>query len=165
MSIVTDKWGDALGIMSAAECRDRLSEIENINLDDFYTNGQKDWDKVVRLGNTHLIKSITQTKDGVDFEIINDKSGYVYLITSEVGRTKIGYARNPKSRFKDIDVASPVEVNLRFTCRVQNAASVEKMLHEKHSHKKIKGEWFLLSEEDLIEIEKVVKSYEWQFTR
>lgn len=163
MSETTDKWQDATGIMSLDEVRDRLSEFENINLDDFYTDGQKDWDKVVENGLTHLVKSITlENGEPIDFEIHSDNSGYVYLIAAKNGLVKIGYAKDVQSRFNQIDTSSPCRLELICSYRVRNAPKVEGELHATFARQRVKGEWFDLSGEDLEICKKLLTQNEWK---
>lgn len=157
-----NKWKGSKGLMSAKEVKDRLAEFDNIDLDDFYTDGKKDWAKVVRLGKEHLAKSVTM-EDGrvVNFKVHNDNCGFIYLISSDVGLTKIGYAVDVHKRFNQINTASPVELTLLFYCFVKDAVKLERWLHKMFSEQRIKGEWFNLTVAEIGDIKALVNERKW----
>lgn len=163
MSKITEKWKSCIGPMSREEISDRLSEFENINLDDFYTNGKRDYDKATSKGLTHLIKSVV-VKNGevIDFRIYNDFSGYVYLITSDIGLTKIGRTEDIEKRFSQVDNASPCGVRLYHCQFVKDSVKLEQLLHKQFSLKRIKGEWFNLDKDDLSIAREILDTFTWK---
>ena len=73
--------------------------------------------------------------------------GYVYLI--KLGDSyKIGITKNTEERFKQFEFM-PFELKIIKTAKVKEYDKVEKFLHEQYSSKRIKGEWFNLSQEDI----------------
>lgn len=163
MSKTTEKWKNEKGIMSVEEALDRLNELQNIDLDDFYTDGRIDPIKIVKNGLTHLLKSGT-FKDGqlVECEIRNDYSGYIYLITSEVGLTKIGLTDDVQKRFGSIDSCSPCRIELHHYQFVQDTNRIERLLHQHFGAKRIKGEWFNLDPDEIQEAKGILDSHEWK---
>ncbi len=78
-----------------------------------------------------------------------DHSGYVYLIKSERGMYKIGRSKGPKGRIKTLEVKLPFEIEPICLIPTQNANRLEKQLHYRFESKRIDGEWFALTEEDV----------------
>ena len=72
---------------------------------------------------------------------------FTYLmLNTRNGFYKIGESNLPKFREKTLQSEEPeVEIYASFTSEKCN----EKILHERFSNKRIRGEWFSLSNEDL----------------
>lgn len=71
-----------------------------------------------------------------------------YLMIDEKTRFyKIGRSENPKYRERTLQSEKP-SIRMLFAMNVD----VEKILHEKYSEKRIRGEWFCLSEDDIKDI-------------
>lgn len=78
------------------------------------------------------------------------KPGYVYLVQEINGpHFKIGHSKNPAHRQKTFNVKLPYQVE--FVCLIQtnDMEKLEHQLHERFSEKRVDGEWFLLSPEDV----------------
>ncbi len=89
----------------------------------------------------------TQNKRAIDKQSIK-----TYLMTDgETGATKIGRSINPPKRKRTLQ-SEKKEISLLMVCE----RDVEKELHQKYSHKRIRGEWFNLCEQD---INGIVKQY------
>ena len=84
----------------------------------------------------------------------NKKSEFVYLISSKNGLTKIGIAKDVQSRLSSLNTASPIELSLLFYFNPKNARKAEEELHKRFSIKRVKGEWFNLSDGDISWIQK-----------
>lgn len=162
MSKTTEKWKNEKGIMSVEEALDRLNELQAIDLDDFYTDGRIDPEKVIKNGVTHLLKSaIFEDGQLVECEIRNDYSGYVYLITSEVGLTKIGLTDDVQKRFGSIDSCSPCRIELHHCQFVQDTNRLERLLHQHFASKRVKGEWFNLDADEIQQAKEIIDSHQW----
>lgn len=69
----------------------------------------------------------------------------VYFIQGvDGGPIKIGYARNPEARLKDLQLASPVQ--LRLLAIVDGGKPRETELHQRFAHLRSHGEWFIADE-------------------
>ncbi len=80
--------------------------------------------------------------------------GFVYLMRNgRNGFTKIGYSRSPKHREKTLQSEEP-EVEIIFSAKAQ--FSLEQSLHDKFARKRVRGEWFNLSAEDIEAIQKQI---------
>lgn len=72
-------------------------------------------------------------------------AGYVYLIEAPGGLYKIGRSVNPLARLSQI---APRAAGLKLVSYIATADSVwlERYMHEAFSHRRVRGEWFNLSE-------------------
>ena len=75
--------------------------------------------------------------------------GYVYLLQADSGHFKIGRSKNPKSRIKTFGVQLPFEVEYIAVIPSGNMNQLETELHAKYQDKRVNGEWFDLSSEDV----------------
>ena len=80
---------------------------------------------------------------------VSKKSNYVYLIRAGNGLTKIGISYDIQKRLNMLNTASPVELSLLFFFEPSNAVKTEKYLHIKFDKKRVKGEWFNLSDSEI----------------
>lgn len=76
--------------------------------------------------------------------------GYVYVIEA-IGteRYKIGCSSDPIFRQRALSSLSPFPLQLKHRVYSLNARDLEKMLHIKFQQKRLHGEWFALSEEEV----------------
>jgi predicted GIY-YIG superfamily endonuclease len=76
-------------------------------------------------------------------------NAFVYLMkNTRNGYTKIGISKNPKHREKTLQSEEP-EIDLIWKKEIPNAIGREIELHKKYSDKRIRGEWFDLTEQDI----------------
>lgn len=70
----------------------------------------------------------------------------VYFITGrEVGKVKIGYAKDPQARVVAAQSASPVKLDLERVC--PGGKDVEAELHERFAEHRVRDEWFTITPE------------------
>ena len=69
----------------------------------------------------------------------------VYLIRGNDGRYKIGIARNPKKRIRQLQTGNSDKLTLIETYQSENAFKIETALHNRFSYVRQEGEWFDLS--------------------
>ncbi len=80
---------------------------------------------------------------------------YVYLISDSKSYIyKIGISSNPIKRLKSLQTGNDKTLKLIKKVLCENYSKVETTLHNKYNHLKINGEWFELSEEDILNFEK-----------
>ena len=77
------------------------------------------------------------------------KPGYVYLLQSPTGTYKIGKTTNPENRLRTFGVKLPFEVEYICLIKTKNPKETESELHNKFSDKRMGGEFFKLSNEDI----------------
>jgi len=91
---------------------------------------------------------ISETVEGND---------YVYLmLNNDTSLIKIGTSKKPKYRERTLHSQEPaIHIIAKWCC----GKEVEKKLHNKFDHKRVRGEWFRLSLKELIDIEEFMKPY------
>jgi hypothetical protein len=84
---------------------------------------------------------------------ITNSRKYVYIIGG-VGSSlvKIGITKQLSQRLFSLNTSSPIELFFVFHFLSENAMKTEKELHKKFSTKRVKGEWFALTEQDIEQI-------------
>lgn len=78
--------------------------------------------------------------------------GYVYLIKSNVGHYKIGLTVQPVTRLARLDVTLPFDIEVLHLIHTDDLRRAEKQLHQTYAVKRVRGEWFALSESDVMAI-------------
>jgi hypothetical protein len=77
------------------------------------------------------------------------KEGYVYLIQSPSSLFKIGRAKTPENRLHTFSVKLPFEVVYIALVKTNDMIKLERDLHVKFASKRINGEWFALTPDDV----------------
>lgn len=104
-----------------------------------------------------MIKYFTATTKTIMDEIkIVGCEGYVYLIHSEHG-TKIGKSKRPIQRIAQLQTQMPFIFKYIENTFVENCSETETYLHKEFASKRLNGEWFNLSEEDIIHAREILK--------
>lgn len=81
---------------------------------------------------------------------MDSEIGFVYLIKSHENQLiKIGYSKNPIARLEALQTSSPTRLYFLATLKCENPRLVEKSIHNEFISKKVSGEWFSLSDEDI----------------
>lgn len=75
-------------------------------------------------------------------------SGWLYLIKGR-DAYKIGIAINPEARLSKLQTSTHDKLELVHKTKVDDMREVELSLHQKYASKRIRGEWFKLSDEDV----------------
>lgn len=79
-----------------------------------------------------------------------NKSGWIYIIGDNNGLFKIGMTkRKPDERINEFSPKLPFETQLIYSEKTNDACLLEEKLHEKFSEKRVRGEWFKLTEREL----------------
>jgi len=74
----------------------------------------------------------------------------VYLLINEEGKYKIGFTeRETKKRIKELQTGSPSEMRVVQEYESDNARKIETILHRFLRSKRISGEWFELTNEEV----------------
>ncbi len=88
----------------------------------------------------------------------NCDSTHIYLmLNKKSGSIKIGRSKNPSFREKTLQAEQP---DLELISIWEAPKKVENELHKKYSDKRIRGEWFNLTFNDLKDIKDCMKKYE-----
>lgn len=75
---------------------------------------------------------------------------YLYIISDNPNRTKIGIARNPNRRIKALQTGNPnlLKIYYQYSIPYYNCQNVETILHYILGRYRIKGEWFNITPEE-----------------
>lgn len=82
----------------------------------------------------------------------NHRVGYVYLVREPLGRVKIGKAVDVQQRLSVLNTGSPYELEIVAVIPSSNMRKLENELHRKFAAKRVRREWFELSDEDISEV-------------
>ncbi len=88
----------------------------------------------------------------------NPNHGFVYLVKSNTAHYKIGKSIHPKQRVKEFvdgNVLLPIEFDLQHTIETDNCHNLEKLFHNKYAKNRVRGEWFVLDEQDIERIKRI----------
>lgn len=80
------------------------------------------------------------------------KPGYVYVLKGPQGYYKIGKTVSPDNRIATFGIELPFDVEYELVVKVEDYHSAERRLHERYANKRVRGEWFALTKEDLQEM-------------
>jgi hypothetical protein len=95
--------------------------------------------------------------------------GFIYLINSgTTDKYKIGVSKNPPNRKKELQTGNPQDLILVDYYESENYQKIETILHRNLKHKKyieddfrnLKGEWFILTNEDVLNFKQKCKKIE-----
>lgn len=81
-----------------------------------------------------------------------DACGYVYLIQSTTGYYKIGSSRSVPNRLQQLQCGNPEHLMLLHQFPSANARQDELSLHARFADRRVRNEWFALSDEDIAHI-------------
>jgi len=106
-----------------------------------------------------IMDKLHNNRDSVEFRnfinstIISErkkktKKGYVYIIHTDHS-TKVGRSKNVKTRIGAIGTQLPHKILWTESFKVDDMYNEELKLHEEFKDKRINGEWFDLSDEDI----------------
>ena len=97
-------------------------------------------------------------------EQAHKQEGFVYIIETQ-GVYKIGRASNLESRVKKYQTENPYPITLIASAFIFDCVSYEKRLHKKFAHKKLRGEWFKLNDNDLDSLKNKLSSEDLRFNK
>lgn len=87
----------------------------------------------------------------------------IYILENVENFYKIGYSKNPQERVKQLSTGNSSELRLLKTFETKYDSKIEAYLKRYFNSKKIKGEWFDLSKEDIKKIDSLIENKESQF--
>jgi len=105
---------------------------------------------VIPLSNNPIkhIDKILAKQNGVALE----GKGNIYLV-SDGKNTKIGATTyNPTKRLNELQVGNAKKLTLIGSYQVERRIATESMLHDTYQDQNIRGEWFSLSDNDIVDI-------------
>lgn len=88
-----------------------------------------------------------------------NQSGFIYVIYLDDSLSerfyKIGMAKTFIPRLMAHQCSSPFDICVACAFFVGNMRATERHLHDKFADKRVRGEWFKLTEKDIVEISKM----------
>lgn len=99
--------------------------------------------------------------------VYKPKPGCVYIIHC-VGFPyyKIGVTiLNPKARVEALQTGVPFELKVEYALQVTDRYEVEYKIHKRYDSKRVRGEWFMLNDDDLEAIKSeivLLRDYTWR---
>lgn len=89
------------------------------------------------------------------------RKGYIYVISFS-GYYKIGRSKHPVERVRQLlSVKFPIEPKLELSVEVPDAPFAEKTLHSVYHSKRVRGEWFNLTTEEIAGLSQTVASIDY----
>ncbi len=79
----------------------------------------------------------------------NSDPGHVYLLEGG-GYHKIGRSKNAEWRHRNLGILMPFEVSLEHVIKTSTPKKVEAYWHSRYGEKRSNGEWFKLSNQDVL---------------
>lgn len=155
-------------IKSACEEYETIENIVELdNLASMYRRGvkldEKDTNRAIWLYNSVKNSPVPIKKETIYFvnhlqskisknkavQSKRNRDGFVYLTQSPSGMYKIGHTKNPDNRMATFSVKLPFEIDYVCLIKTDDMKTLENSLHKKFEHKRVSGEFFNLSEEDI----------------
>lgn len=78
-----------------------------------------------------------------------DWSGWIYILKSSSGHYKIGRTKYLQNRLSQLQTGSPISLKFVHSIKTQDMKALESELHHRFASKRVRGEWFNLSPEDV----------------
>lgn len=135
--ILTSEIYNSKLIIDTINFLDRFTEINNYSY--------------IRLKYLILSNLLSSIYENNNFEILNNKQKTYLMKDSNTGYTKIGKAVNPKFRERTLQSEKP-SISLFSICD----SLIESELHREYKNKRVRGEWFNLTES---EINNIINKY------
>jgi len=89
------------------------------------------------------------------------KDGWIYILQLDKKACKIGRTTRLDERVRDLGTKLPYEPDLIHTIETNDIYWAEHHLHKFFHDKRIRGEWFNLTEEDIAMLKKLDKLVTW----
>lgn len=106
-----------------------------------------------------IIDSENETKEENREEFKKQQSGYVYFLQCDK-YVKIGCTTNLANRIKVYGVKVPFRTNLVLAIKVLDCYYYENFIHELFGNKRAESEWFLLDQNDIELVKKILSNKE-----
>lgn len=123
----------------------RFGETGNLGLDQYYDS----WGNI-RGSEFKMLASVKKAnkrgarKTKPQKSVSSDVEQSIYLIHIHKDIYKIGQSKNPNKRLKTLQTSSPYKLVLVHSFSADNVNAAEQELHNRLSHVRQEGEWFML---------------------
>jgi len=85
------------------------------------------------------------------------KTNLLYIFKCK-NNYKIGITYNIKARIRNLQVGNPYLISEMYAFKVKHPKAIEALINDEFKNKKLLGEWFELSENDILTILNIIKS-------
>jgi len=89
------------------------------------------------------------------YEIQQPNPGYVYFLRADNGLFKIGMTKELNKRIKQLGIQLPYELQLVHAIGTDERCHVEEYFHLRFAQKRVRGEWFALTDSDIVDIQRI----------
>ncbi len=83
---------------------------------------------------------------------------YLYLVT-DGNAVKIGFTTKIKERIDQLQTGNPNLLTLIQKFKIKEPRKLEAFLHSQYAHKRLIGEWFKLSQDEICKIYEIAKQF------
>lgn len=149
-------------IASYIAAKYHLSELANAECDILFVSTIDNVVDSYSADYFHLAKSESLDESKDDQKLLSsyeqivsgekDGCGFVYCLSDQQGHYKLGYSKNVDNRIKQLSTQPPFELKLMVKHQVYDMRRYEAALHNVYNRKRLRGEWFALSHQDLQEV-------------
>jgi hypothetical protein len=88
------------------------------------------------------------------------KAGYMYVIKAPSLQYKIGVSADPEHRLRTLCHISGMELKFVLLKKTEDYKKLERVIHKEYKNFRVLGEWFLLSEYQLLTIRETYQFYQ-----
>lgn len=86
------------------------------------------------------------------YEMEPPHPGFIYFLRADNGLYKIGKTKVLDRRIKQLGIKLPYKLELIHAVGTDEMHYIEKDYHRRYAQKRIRGEWFALTDEDIVQI-------------
>lgn len=132
-------------------------EVAKLLIQDFYDNFTDEEIKKINKETEHHIyeQYAGQVSSNRKKQKNIKDSGYVYFLKADNGLIKIGRSKNLDKRLDHFTTKLPYKLKLVHQIKTNDTNKLEKHFHELYSNRRIRGEWFDLSNDTMQEIKDI----------
>ena len=88
-------------------------------------------------------------------KILSESNSFIYIVKCHEFY-KIGIASHIDNRLNSLQCGNPYQLEIVYAVRCPEAKVAEQTLHICFEDKRVRGEWFLLNDNDIIDIKKTI---------
>lgn len=109
-----------------------------------YCNKRSGYEDVVK-----ILEPLAMSEPGLSGENVITTSGFVYLVKGHPGEYKIGRTNLVDRRLSELGATASIEQQLVHEIKTDDPAGIEVYWHKRFADKRMRGEWFRLSPDDV----------------
>lgn len=90
---------------------------------------------------------------------IKIRRDYLYIVQCKNDYYKIGYTSDTKERLVSMKTSNPFRLRLIFSTRFADPVSLEEYLHNQYKQYNVRGEWFKLTHQQVLDIVRFIVNW------